>query len=58
MTYMPIFVLVVFGILGDVEGIPLQTDQRLASPTDNNSTIIKKKKKPIDVTRFSHRLII
>lgn len=36
---------------------PTKTDQRLASPTDNNSTIIKKKRN-INVTRFSHRLII
>lgn len=64
MTYMPIFVLVVFGILGDVEGIPLPLKRTRGSP---RRIIIapplkkRKKKTPkknIEVTRFSHRLII
>lgn len=57
MTYMPIFVLVVFGILGDVEGIPLPPKRTRGSPR-RRIIIARPFKKNIDVTRFSHRLII
>lgn len=54
MTYMPIFVLVVFGILGDVEGIPLPLKWTRSSP--RRRIIIAPSFKKIAVTRYSHRL--